>query len=67
MQALTPTAILDTRLISDFTSTGSSSLIVAKPDRIEVWDTEKSGLVKQTELELWGSVAGIESVDMKVS
>nr|WVH01967.1 DNA damage-binding protein 1 [Naematelia aurantialba] len=63
--ALPPTPILDSRVIPSFTTPGSQSLVVAKPDRIEVWDTDKSGLVKMAELELWGNVVGIDKVDVK--
>lgn len=64
---MTPTAILDTKLIPGFTTPESRSLIVAKPDRIEAWDTEETGLVKKAELEVWGSIVGIEIAVMKVS
>jgi hypothetical protein len=39
---------------------------VAKPDRVEVWDIGPSGLVFQADLEVWGSVVGIEKVVTKV-
>ena len=65
-QALTPTPILGTLSIPEFTSHSCSSLIVAKPDRVEVWDVDKTGLVWRTELEVWGSVLGIERVVSKV-
>lgn len=50
-----------------FTQEGSSSLIVAKPDRVEVWDAESSGLVFKSQLEVWGSVVAIDQVEVKVS
>ncbi|ORY34709.1 CPSF A subunit region-domain-containing protein [Naematelia encephala] len=63
--ALSPTPVLDSRLIPSFTSPGSQSLVIAKPDRIEVWDADRSGLVKKAELELWGNVVAIEKVEVK--
>jgi hypothetical protein len=39
---------------------------VAKPDRVEVWEIGPSGLVFQADLEVWGSVIGIEKVVTKV-
>ncbi|KAK4684331.1 hypothetical protein P7C73_g5851, partial [Tremellales sp. Uapishka_1] len=62
IQALTPTPVLHTLLIPSLTSEGSSSLVVAKPDRIEVWDTTPSGLEWRAEMEVWGSVVGLERV-----
>ena len=67
VQALTPTPILDALTIDSFTSPEATSLVVAKPDRVEVWDADKTGLVWRVELELWGSVIGIEKVILRVS
>jgi hypothetical protein len=53
--------------VLSFIDEGSKSLIVAKPDRVEVWDVDKTGLVHRAELELWGSVVAIEKVDVSVS
>lgn len=53
-------------LVSNFTAPDTSSLVVAKPDRIEVWDVGKTGLVWKAELEVWGSIVGIEKVVTKV-
>lgn len=39
--------------------------MIAKPDRVEVWDVGPSGLVFQTDLEVWGSIVGIEKVVTK--
>ncbi|WVW86882.1 hypothetical protein I302_108937 [Kwoniella bestiolae CBS 10118] len=63
--ALTPTPILNTLKVPEFTGPNSTSLIVAKPDRIEVWDVEQKGLVYQTELEVWGNIVGIEKVEVE--
>ena len=65
-QAQPPTPILQSLQVADFTSQGSSSLVVAKPDRVEVWDVGPSGLVFQADLEVWGSVVGIEKVITRV-
>lgn len=65
-QAQPPTPILQSLLVSDLTSPGSSSLVIAKPDRVEVWDVGPSGLMYQTDLEVWGSIIGIEKVVIKV-
>jgi DNA damage-binding protein 1 len=59
--------VLSTILVPSFTQEGSSSLIVAKPDRVEVWDAESSGLVFKSQLEVWGSVVAIDQVEVKVS
>ncbi|WWC95424.1 hypothetical protein V866_002287 [Kwoniella sp. B9012] len=63
--ALTPTPILNTLKVSGFKGPDSTSLIVAKPDRVEVWDVESKGLVYQTELEVWGNIVGIEKVEVE--
>ncbi|OCF61827.1 hypothetical protein L486_01489 [Kwoniella mangroviensis CBS 10435] len=63
--ALTPTPILNTLKVSGFTGPESTSLIVAKPDRVEVWDVGSKGLVYQTELEVWGNIVGIEKVEVE--
>ncbi|KAK8849708.1 hypothetical protein IAR55_005043 [Kwoniella newhampshirensis] len=63
--ALTPTPILDTLRIPSFTDPNSTSLIVAKPDRIEVWNVEATGLVHQTELEVWGTIVGIDKIEVE--
>jgi len=65
-QAQPPTPILQSLLVSDLTSPGSSSLVIAKPDRVEVWDVGPAGLVFQADLEVWGSIIGIEKVVVKV-
>lgn len=41
--------------------------MIAKSDRIEVWDVDKSGLVHRAELELWGNVIAIDKVEIAVS
>jgi hypothetical protein len=41
--------------------------VIAKSDRIEVWDLDKSGLVHRAELELWGNVIAIDKVEIAVS
>lgn len=66
-QALPPTAILSSLKVENFTSPGTTSLVVAKPDRIEVWDVTKSGLESRADLEVWGSVVTIEKVEAEVS
>lgn len=66
MQAQPPTPILQTLLVPNLTAQGSSSLLVAKPDRVELWDVGNAGLVWKAELEIWGSVIGIEQVITKV-
>jgi hypothetical protein len=65
-QAQPPTPILQSLSVSDLTSPGSSSLVIAKPDRVEVWDVGPAGLVFQADLEVWGSIVGIEKVVVKV-
>ena len=45
-----------------FTSPDTSSLVIAKPDRIELWDIGPTGLVHRAELEAWGSIVGIEKI-----
>ncbi|WVQ95773.1 hypothetical protein IAU59_002872 [Kwoniella sp. CBS 9459] len=60
--ALTPTPILSTIKVEAFTAPNTSSLVVAKPDKIEVWDIEAEGLVHVAELEVWGTVVGLEKV-----
>jgi DNA damage-binding protein 1 len=67
LQAQPPTPIIQSILVADLTAPGSSSLVVAKPDRVEVWDVGPTGLVWKTDLEVWGSVVGIEKVVSKVS
>lgn len=51
----------------DFTSAGTSSLIIAKPDRVEVWDVGETGLTSRGELVTWGTVAGLATVNVAVS
>lgn len=63
--ALAPTPVLHSLVIDDFTAKGSSSLITARPDRIEVWDITPDGLVPRGELKIWGSVAGIAKAVVK--
>ncbi|WWD20338.1 hypothetical protein CI109_104814 [Kwoniella shandongensis] len=63
--ALTPTPILDTLRIPSFTDPNSTSLIIAKPDRIEVWNVDATGLVYQAKLEVWGTIVGIEKVEVE--
>jgi hypothetical protein len=65
-QAQPPTPIVQSLHVENFTQPGTSSLLVAKPDRIEVWDVGPSGLVFQADLQVWGAVIGIEKVLVKV-
>ncbi|WVF68077.1 hypothetical protein IAT40_002840 [Kwoniella sp. CBS 6097] len=60
--ALSPTPILSTVKVKGFTAPNNASLIIAKPDRIEVWDVEAQGLVYVTETEMWGTLVGLEIV-----
>lgn len=65
-QAQPPTPILQSLQVQSFASPDSSSLLVAKPDRVELWEVGKTGLVWKAELEIWGSIIGIEQVITKV-
>ncbi|GMK54981.1 hypothetical protein CspeluHIS016_0200370 [Cutaneotrichosporon spelunceum] len=62
--ALTPTPVSHTVLASDFTASGTQSLLIAKPDRIEVWDVGSNGLTPRGDLMTWGTVAGLATVDL---
>ncbi|CAK9784030.1 hypothetical protein CC85DRAFT_281947 [Cutaneotrichosporon oleaginosum] len=62
--ALTPTPVSHTVLASNFTAPGTQSLLVAKPDRLEVWDVGTRGLTSRGELLTWGTVAGLATVDV---
>lgn len=66
-QALTPTPVSHTVKADDFTSPGTTSLIIAKPDRVEVWDATETGLTSRGELVTWGTVAGLATVTVSVS
>ncbi|ORX37687.1 CPSF A subunit region-domain-containing protein [Kockovaella imperatae] len=61
--ALSPTPILDTLRVKGLTGPDSISLVVAKPNRIEIWDVNEAGLTFSADLELWGSVVGISLVE----
>ncbi|WRT69742.1 uncharacterized protein IL334_006733 [Kwoniella shivajii] len=63
--ALTPTPILNTLKVNGLTGPNSCSLVVAKSDRVEIWDIEQKGLICQTELQVWGSIVGIEKVEVE--
>ncbi|WVQ78968.1 hypothetical protein IAT38_001060 [Cryptococcus sp. DSM 104549] len=58
--ALTPTPIIGTLRVTSLTAPDSISLVVAKPDRIEVWDVTETGLEWRAEIEMWGRIVGIE-------
>nr|XP_018260261.1 uncharacterized protein I303_07178 [Kwoniella dejecticola CBS 10117]OBR82419.1 hypothetical protein I303_07178 [Kwoniella dejecticola CBS 10117] len=63
--ALTPTPIIGSLKVEGFTGPESTSLIIAKPDKVEVWNVEPKGLVYQAELELWGNIVGIDKVEVE--
>ncbi|WWC92848.1 uncharacterized protein L201_007809 [Kwoniella dendrophila CBS 6074] len=63
--AFTPTPIIDTLKVAGLTGPNTTSLVVAKPDRVEVWDVESQGLVRKSELEVWGNIVGIEKVEVE--
>ncbi|KAL1411075.1 hypothetical protein Q8F55_002024 [Vanrija albida] len=58
--ALSPTVISHTAKVHGFTSSGSTSLVIARPDRIEVWDVSASGLQRKGELKVWGTIVGLD-------
>ena len=62
-QALSPTPILDTLRVEGLTGPKTVSLVVAKPDRVEVWDVDESGLSSKGDLQLWGNVIAISKVE----
>ncbi|KAE8541647.1 hypothetical protein D1P53_001817 [Cryptococcus gattii VGV] len=64
--ALTPTPILSSLRTTSLTD-NHTSLVVAKPDRIEVWDVTENGLVWRSEIEVWGTVVGIDQVSIEGS
>ncbi len=66
-QALTPTPIIDSLLLNHLTGPQSSSLIIAKPDRIEIWDVTSTGLTKVTDFQVWGSVLGLSKAIIPVN
>ena len=45
----------------------SETLLVAKPDKVEAWSVDERGLTLLAELTVWGSVVGIEEVEIEVS
>lgn len=51
--------------MTGFTGPGKS-LVIGKPDRIEIWDVTSTGLVYRAELEVWGSVAGLAVTEVSV-
>nr|XP_019009308.1 uncharacterized protein I206_05956 [Kwoniella pini CBS 10737]OCF48089.1 hypothetical protein I206_05956 [Kwoniella pini CBS 10737] len=63
--ALTPTPIINSIKIPGFTGPNANSLIVAKPDKIELWDVNQRGLEYQAALELWGNIVSIEQVEVE--
>lgn len=65
-QTLTPTPVTHSIAVTGFTGEGQS-LVVAKPDRVEVWDVTSSGLVFRGELHIWGTVAGLAVTNISVS
>ncbi|OCF33570.1 hypothetical protein I316_04642 [Kwoniella heveanensis BCC8398] len=60
--ALTPTPILSAIKVEGLTAPNTTSLVVAKPDKIEIWDIEVEGLVHVTEMEIWGTLVGVDKV-----
>ncbi|WVO14336.1 hypothetical protein L204_101968 [Cryptococcus depauperatus] len=64
--ALTPTAVLATLRVTGLTD-NHTSLVVAKPDRVEVWDVTQTGLVFRGNMEVWGNIVGIEQVSIEGS
>ncbi|BEJ16509.1 hypothetical protein CspHIS471_0511140 [Cutaneotrichosporon sp. HIS471] len=62
--ALTPTPISHTVLVSDLTAASTQSLLIAKPDRLEVWDVGSNGLAPRGDSMTWGTVAGLATVNV---
>ncbi|KAL7425176.1 hypothetical protein Q5752_000864 [Cryptotrichosporon argae] len=60
--ALTPTPILYSIEVAGLTAPGMVSLVLAKPDKVEVWDLGADGLTYVTELTVWGSICGLAPV-----
>ncbi|RXK37957.1 hypothetical protein M231_04743 [Tremella mesenterica] len=58
--ALAPTPVLFSQTIDNFTSPSKSSLVIARPDRVEVSDITSEGLVYRCGLPVWGNIAGLE-------
>ncbi|EIW71360.1 hypothetical protein TREMEDRAFT_71141 [Tremella mesenterica DSM 1558] len=58
--ALAPTPVLFSQAIDNFTSPSTSSLVVARPDWVEVSDITSEGLVYRCGLPVWGNIAGLE-------
>lgn len=65
-QTLTPTPVTHSVAVTGFTGEGES-LVVAKPDRVEVWDVTTTGLVFRGELTTWGTIAGLAVTNITVS
>ncbi|TYJ51240.1 hypothetical protein B9479_008200, partial [Cryptococcus floricola] len=65
-QALTPTPVLATLRATALTH-NHTSLVVAKPDRVEVWDVTETGLVSVAELKVWGTIVSIDQVSVEGS
>lgn len=63
--ALTPTPILGSLRTTSLTD-NHTSLVVAKPNKIEAWDVTENGLVWRSEIEVWGTVVGIDQVSIEV-
>lgn len=64
--ALTPTPILGSLRTTSLTD-NHTSLVVAKPNKIEAWDVTENGLVWRSEIEVWGTVVGIDQVSIEDS
>lgn len=65
-QTLTPTAITHSLAVTGLTGEGKS-LVIAKPDRVEIWDSTTTGLVFRGDLPVWGTVVGLAVADVPVS
>ncbi|WVQ75561.1 hypothetical protein IAR50_005188 [Cryptococcus sp. DSM 104548] len=64
--ALTPTPVLASLRATALTD-NHTSLVVAKPDRVEVWDVTETGLVWAAELKVWGTIVSIDQVSVEGS
>ncbi|ODN74495.1 hypothetical protein L202_06876 [Cryptococcus amylolentus CBS 6039] len=64
--ALTPTPVLASLRVTSLTD-NHTSLVVAKPDKLEVWDVTETGLVWVAELKVWGTIVSIDQVSVEGS
>lgn len=58
---------MSTLRIDGLTAPDVSSMVVARPDKVEIWDITESGLVHVTELAIWSNILALEKTTIPVS